>query len=123
MDVGSIDRILCQRTFLRPVRIQKSCRAVSGTHHEVDVQHLSGKVQWLLPRVSCKQKIRCWILRTGDLTRFSANPMPEVPSGVDMVHNLSAHIPLTSTPRGSRDELRNTPSSSLEVQVRREVFP
>ena len=31
------------------------------------------------------------------------------------MHNLSAHIPLTSTPRGSRDLLCNTPRSTLEV--------
>ena len=48
-------------------------------------------------------------------TGFTTDPMPEVPPGVDLVHNLSAHIPLTSTPRGSRDLLFNTPRSTLEV--------
>ena len=55
-------------------------------------------------------------------TGFTTDPMPEVPPGVDLVHNLSAHIPLTSTTRGSRDLLCNTPRSTLR-SLRREVFP
>ena len=48
-------------------------------------------------------------------TGFSTDPMPEVPPEVDLVHNLSAHNPLTSTLGGSRDLLFNTPRSTLEV--------
>ena len=48
-------------------------------------------------------------------TRFSTDSMPEVPPRVDLVHNLLSHIPLTSTPGGSRDLLFNTPRSILEV--------
>ena len=74
-------------------------------------------------RRSCASLLVCRVKRrfgTGfsalDIqTGFSADPMPEVPPGVDLVHNLSAHIPLTSTTRGSRDLLCNTPRRTLEV--------
>ena len=49
------------------------------------------------------------------LTGFSADPLPEVPPRVDGMHNLSTHIPLTSTPKGFRDEFFDTPRGTLEV--------
>ena len=65
-----VDIILCQRTFLRTVRIQRRCRAIFGKHLEVDVQHLSEKVLCRLARMSCKEKVRFWIRRIGHRNRI-----------------------------------------------------
>ena len=73
----------------------------------MDVQHLSEKVQCRLARMSCKEKVRCWIRRIGHSHKIQYRS----DARVDLVHNLLSHIPLTS----SRDELFNTPRSTLEV--------
>ena len=46
-----VDIILCQRTFLTTVKIQKRCRAIFGKHHELDVQHWSEKVRYWIRRI------------------------------------------------------------------------
>ena len=65
-----VDIILCQRTFLSAVRIQRRCRAIFGKHHEVDVQHSSEKVLCRFARVSCTEKVRYWIRRIGHPNRI-----------------------------------------------------
>ena len=61
--------------------------------------------------MSCKEKVRCWIRRIGHSHKIQYRS----DARVDLVHNLLSHIPLTSTPGGSRDLLFNTPRSILEV--------
>ena len=49
------------------------------------------------------------------LTGFSADPVPEVPPGVDLLHELSSTHSADVYPERIRDELCNTPKSTLEV--------
>ena len=96
-----VDIILCQRTFLSAVRIQKRCRAIFGKHHEVDVQNSSEKVLCRLARVSCvKRRFDTGFAASGTQTGFSTDPMPEVPPGV--ARSLSSHSADVYTRRISR---------------------
>ena len=85
-----VDIILCQRTFLSAMRIQKRCLAIFGN-----------TMKWTFNtclRRSCAGLLVCRVKRRFDTgfaasdtqTGFSTDPMPEVPPRVDLVREISS---------------------------------
>ena len=87
-----VDIILCQRTFLSAVRIQKRCRAIFGKHHEWTFNTCLRTCSAGLLVCRAKKRFGSGFAASDTQTGFSTDPMPEVPPGVDQVHNLSADV-------------------------------